>query len=101
MTAYVIFNYLQVHDEQRIIAYRQQAHPTVALHGGRVIIRPGALDNREGVPSQYLIVTEFDDLTAARNWYDSDEYQQARKLREGAADVQVIITEGVNANPSQ
>ncbi|MFK8018790.1 MAG: DUF1330 domain-containing protein [Pseudomonadales bacterium] len=93
MTAFVIFNYLQVHDEQKILAYRQRAHPIVAQHGGHVRVRPGALEVREGVASQYLIVTEFDDMETARRWYDSEEYQLARKIREGAADVQVIMTE--------
>lgn len=96
MAAYVIFNYLQVHDEQRILAYRKHAHPTVAQYGGRVKVRPGALDVREGPVSQYMIITEFDDLPAAHNWYESDEYQAARALREGAAEVQVIITTGIS-----
>jgi uncharacterized protein (DUF1330 family) len=95
MSAYVIFNYLQVYDEAKILEYRKQAHPTVAEYGGRVRVRPGELNMLEGPTSQYMIITEFDDLQAAQAWYDSPEYQLARKIREGAADVQVLIAPGV------
>ncbi len=94
MPAYVIFNYLTVLDEQRIQQYRQRAHPTVAAFGGKVVIRPGGLQVMEGADSAYLIVTEWKDMAAALAWYHSEQYQQARKLREGAAEVQVIIAEG-------
>ena len=69
--------------------------PTVAKYGGRVRVRPGELHGLEGPTSQYLIITEFDDLQAAQAWYDSPEYQLARKIREAAADVQVMIVPGV------
>ena len=94
MTTYVIFNYLQVFDEARIKAYRERAHPLVARFGGRLVIRPGALRVLEGRPSEYLIVTAWDTLDAALNWYHSADYQEARKLRDGAADVQVIFANG-------
>tara|TARA_R110001592_G_scaffold357416_1_gene660646 strand:+ start:231824 stop:232120 length:297 start_codon:yes stop_codon:yes gene_type:complete len=94
VAAYVIFIYLQVFDEQRILEYRQQAHPTVAAYGGRVIVRPAALQVMEGPEAEYMIVTAWDDMAAAQAWYNSPEYQRARKLREGAAQVQVIITAG-------
>jgi len=97
MTAYVIFNYLQVFDEQRILEYRKQAHPTVAEYGGRVLIRPGEIHLLEGTPCNYLIVTEWDNMEAALAWYHSPEYQLACKLREGAAEVQVIVSEGATA----
>jgi uncharacterized protein (DUF1330 family) len=94
VTAYVTCIYLQLFDEQRIMEYRQQAHPLVAAYGGRVIVRPGELQVVEGPQAEYMIVTEWDDVAAAKAWYNSPEYQSARKLREGAAQVQVIITEG-------
>tara|TARA_R110002110_G_scaffold205066_1_gene416720 strand:+ start:120386 stop:120673 length:288 start_codon:yes stop_codon:yes gene_type:complete len=94
MAAYVIFNYLQVFDEEKILAYRKQAHPTVAEYGGSVVIRPGPLEVKEGREVAYMIVTEWPDMDAANAWYHSPEYQLARKIREDAADVQVIIAQG-------
>ena len=95
MAAYVIFNYLQVYDEEKMLEYRKHAHPTVATYGGTVKVRPGELHMLEGPASQYMIITEFQDVTTARAWYDSPEYQLARRIRESAADVQVMIVPGV------
>lgn len=94
MSAYVIFNYLQVYDEEKILAYRRKAHPTVAQYGGRVKVRPGELQLLEGPVSRYVIITEFDDLEAARTWYESPEYRLAKTIREAAAAVQVLIVPG-------
>lgn len=94
MTAYVIFNYLQVFDERKILRYREQAHPTVAEYGGRVVIRPAKLQVMEGTPCSYLIVTEWGSMEDALAWYHSPGYVSARALRKGVAEVQVIIAEG-------
>jgi uncharacterized protein (DUF1330 family) len=100
VTTYVIFNYLQVFDEERIQAYRERAHPLVAKYGGRVVVRPGALSVVEGRPSEYLIVTQWDTVDAALDWYHSPEYQEARKIRDGAAEVQVLFADGaVSCSP--
>ncbi|MFC1720283.1 DUF1330 domain-containing protein [Pseudomonadota bacterium] len=93
MSAYVIFNYLQVYDEEKIQEYRRHAHPTVASYGGRVRVRPKPVECLEGPGSEYLIMVEFDDVRAARAWYDSTEYQQARSIREQSAVVQVLIVQ--------
>ena len=37
---------------------------------------------------------EFDSVEAARRWYDSPDYREARKVREGAAKVRLFIAEG-------
>ncbi len=94
MTAYVIFNYLEIFDEQKVLEYRKRAHPTVEEFGGLVVIRPGALQVMEGQSTEYLIATQWDSMEAALRWYNSPQYQSAHKLREDAARVQVIIAEG-------
>ena len=42
-----------------------------------------------------LVVVEFDDLEAAKRFYDSPEYQAAMKLREGAASLNMVAVEGI------
>jgi uncharacterized protein (DUF1330 family) len=39
---------------------------------------------------------EFEDLAAARRWYESEAYQEARKLREGAARLRVVAVQGID-----
>jgi uncharacterized protein (DUF1330 family) len=42
-----------------------------------------------------LVLLEFEDLEAAKRWYDSPEYQEARQLREGAATLHVVAVAGL------
>jgi uncharacterized protein (DUF1330 family) len=43
-----------------------------------------------------LVVLEFADLAAARRWYDSEQYRQARELRAGAARLNLVAVQGVD-----
>ena len=43
-----------------------------------------------------LVVLEFEDLAAAERWYHSERYQEARKLREGAARLRMVAVQGVD-----
>ena len=56
----------------------------------------GASEVLEGerVPKR-LVVLEFPDADAARRWYHSPEYQEAKSVREGAAIGSFICVEGV------
>jgi uncharacterized protein (DUF1330 family) len=40
------------------------------------------------------VVTEFPDVEAAKKFYNSPEYQAARKHRLGAAEFHMIVVEG-------
>jgi uncharacterized protein (DUF1330 family) len=40
------------------------------------------------------VVLEFESVDAARVWYESEEYQKAAKLRQAAADCNVVIVAG-------
>ena len=40
------------------------------------------------------VVLEFDSYDAARAEYHSTEYQAARALREGVAEVEIVLVEG-------
>jgi uncharacterized protein (DUF1330 family) len=46
-----------------------------------------------------LVILEFEDLAAARRWYDSEIYRQARRLREGAAGIRMVAVQGVEVPP--
>jgi uncharacterized protein (DUF1330 family) len=41
------------------------------------------------------VVMEFESVDAAREWYHSDAYQEAIKLREAAADCNGVIVSGI------
>lgn len=77
---------LDIHDQDRFREYLKGVGPSLAKHGGRIVLRgpiagavEGHLDTREDTR---LVMIEFDSLDAARAWYQSDEYQQLINLRE-------------------
>ncbi|MDX6481642.1 MAG: hypothetical protein QOG85_2152 [Gaiellaceae bacterium] len=95
MPAYVIVE-TDVTDPEQYERYREAAPAAVAAHGGRYVARGGELAVFEGEwnPSR-LVILEFPDLEWAKRWYDSEEYGEARKLREGAARLHMVAVEGL------
>jgi uncharacterized protein (DUF1330 family) len=74
---------------RRYERYRAVSPNAIAAGGGRFIARGGEVVVLEGDwQPKRLVLLEFEDLGAAKRWYDSPEYQEARRLREGAATLQ-------------
>jgi uncharacterized protein (DUF1330 family) len=42
------------------------------------------------------VILEFPDLETARRWYDSPEYREARRLRDGAARLRMVAVQGLD-----
>ncbi len=94
MGAYLIAN-VKVHDTQAYEAYRSRTGAIVARHGGRFIVRGGAVHVLEGAPDVHrLVIIEFSDLAAARGFYDSPDYQAIIPLRTSTSDGALFIVEG-------
>jgi uncharacterized protein (DUF1330 family) len=95
MPAYVIVE-TDVNDPERYEHYKAAAPATISAAGGRYVARGGELAVLEGDwrPGR-LVVLEFEDLDAAKRWYDSPEYGEARRLREGAATFRMVAVEGL------
>ena len=76
--------------------YRALAGASIAQYGGRFVARGGKAELIEGAPEpKRVVIIEFADAAAARRWYDSPEYQEARRVREGAATLHVVAVEGL------
>ena len=75
--------------------YAKLATEAIKQHGGRPLVRGGRFEAVEGVARARNVVVEFDSFDAARAFYFSQEYQQAKALREGAANLEFILVEGV------
>ena len=90
---YVIFAE-DIHDEAQIESYVQQALPTIMQAGGQVLVF-GTPEPIEGSwHGKRTVVLEFASTEAARNWYNSPEYQGLAGLRHAAADTNAVILEG-------
>jgi uncharacterized protein (DUF1330 family) len=95
MPAYVIVE-TDISDPEQYEQYKAASPGAVAAGGGRFVVRGGELAVLEGDwnPSR-LVVLEFDDLEAAKRWYESTVYQEAKQLREGAARLNMVAVQGV------
>jgi uncharacterized protein (DUF1330 family) len=93
--AYVIVD-MNVTDPEKYQGYVALAGPSVEAGGGRFIVRGGDTEVLEGewAPNR-IIILEFPDMDAARDWYNSPHYTEARAAREGAATGSFIAVEGV------
>jgi uncharacterized protein (DUF1330 family) len=96
MPAYVIVE-TDVTDPERYEQYKAASPGAIAAGGGRFLARGGELVVLEGdwQPSR-LVVLEFEDLAAAKRWYESEAYQGAKKLREGAAHFRMVAVQGTD-----
>ncbi len=93
MSAYVIAE-VEVTDAEMYKSYQALTPASVARHGGRFIVRGGPTLALEGEAPRRVVVVAFDSLEAARRWYDSSDYREARAVREKAARTRLFIIEG-------
>ena len=96
MPAYVIVE-TDITDPAQYEQYKAASPAAIAAGGGRFLVRGGEFAVLEGdwQPSR-LVMLEFEDLEAAKRWYESEIYQEAKKLREGAARFRAIAVQGVD-----
>ncbi len=94
MSAYLVVE-VDVKDPERYADYRTMVPPTLELYGGKFLVRGGAVETLEGnwEPSR-VVVIEFDSVQMAKRWWDSDEYREARNLRQATAETNMIVVEG-------
>ena len=95
MAAYVVYQG-DVIDPQRYEEYKTRAGPSIAEAGGRFLVRGGDVEVLEGdPPPSRTVIVEFPTTQAALDWYRSDAYTEARKIRERAARAQMYVVEGI------
>lgn len=93
MTAWMIIT-ARIHDRDAFITgYGPAAAKLVAQFGGRYVVRaPGAtLLEGEGMAGASVVISEWPDRAAALAFWNSPDYAEVRKLRDGLADVQVML----------
>ena len=95
MPAYVVVQ-ITVEDPVRYAEYRRIAPPSIAVYGGRYVVRGGAGEILEGswLPPR-LVVLEFPTVEQARAWWGSPEYAPAKALRQQCASTEMLLIDGV------
>ena len=96
MAAYLLAR-VEVTDWDRYKEYTKKTPGAVAKYGGKFIIRAGEMVTLEGPEEmRRLVLIEFPSFEKAKDFYYSQEYQEAKQLREGAATGQFLVIDGVD-----
>lgn len=69
--------------------------PAITEYGGKVLVRNAGPEHQESNLRGLTIVIEFDDMDAARRFYQSDAYTAARKVRQLASSTDLMLVEGL------
>ncbi|MFZ9395525.1 MAG: DUF1330 domain-containing protein [Erythrobacter sp.] len=96
MPAYMIVT-AQVHDREAFISgYGAAAAALIPQFGGEYLLRGPGAELLEGSWGQgaSMVISKWPDRDAARRFWNSPEYAEAKKLREGLAQVQVLLIHG-------
>ncbi|MGG5809555.1 DUF1330 domain-containing protein [Falsiroseomonas sp. CW058] len=94
MPAYLVAN-IRVRDAAGFEEYRARVPAVIAAHGGRYLVRGGALEVVEGAPAlARVVILEFPDMAALKGFYASPEYAPLLRLRLETAESEVVLVEG-------
>ena len=95
MPAYLIVQ-VAVTDTAGYDEYKKMVPSSLAAYGGKFVVRGGACETLEGSwQPQRLVVLEFPSVAKAKQWWASDDYRDAKALRQRTADTEMIVVEGV------
>lgn len=95
MSAYCLFDVLEVTDPEKLEQYRSGVLATVERHGGRYLTVGGKCDVVEGQwQPRFPVLIEFPSLQQAHDWYSSEEYRPLKELRLAATKGNAVFIEG-------
>jgi len=94
MSAYIVFTRERLRDAAEFDTYSKKAGPSLGGHDAKPLVVYGACETVEGAPIDGAVIIEFPTMAAAKAWYDSPAYREARVHRFKSADYRVFITEG-------
>ena len=95
MPAYVIID-IEVTDPAMFEEYKKLGPPSIAAYGGKYLARGGKCETLDGTWSpDRVVVLEFPTADRAREWYNSEMYAKAIKIRHASAKSQFILVEGL------
>lgn len=86
--------HVDVRDPERYKDYVATARPAFERYGARFLARGGAWEAMEGKGRGRNVVIEFPSMQAAKDCYNSPEYQAAKAIRVTVAEAEMTIVEG-------
>ena len=95
MPAYAVFIQETTRDQSELDACTPKAGASLAGHELKVLAAYGRQQILEGPDMEGVVIVEFPTIEAAKAWYDSPAYREAREYRFRGADYRAFIVEGV------
>lgn len=95
MPAYAIFIREATCDRAELDAYAPKAAASLNGHPMKVLAAYGRHEALEGPEVEGVVIVQFPDIEAARTWYDSPAYREAREHRLRGAHYRAVIVEGL------
>jgi uncharacterized protein (DUF1330 family) len=93
--AYVLVQ-VDVTNPRQYGEYTKLSPGIIEQFGGRFIARGGRTATLEGPAARSrVVIVEFPSFERAQEFYNSQEYQAAKKVRAGAAEAQFVLVEGL------
>jgi uncharacterized protein (DUF1330 family) len=93
--AYLVGIYNKIIDQEKLQKYAVDALPAMMANGGKkALARSGNITQIEGFPPERAVILEFESVEAAKNAYNSEDYQSALAKLDGGADRFLFVIEG-------
>ena len=86
---------IDIRDPERYKDYVAATKAPFEKYGATPLARGGAFTELEGTARARNVVLEFPSAQAAIDCYNSPEYQIAAKIRQEAADGELVVVEGI------
>ncbi|WP_437225559.1 DUF1330 domain-containing protein [Planctomicrobium sp. SH661] len=94
MPAYAVFIREATRDQSQLDVYSPKAGASIEGHPVKILAAYGPQEILEGPPMEGVVILEFPSMEAAKAWYDSPAYQEAREYRFKGADYRAFLVEG-------
>ena len=95
MSGYLIADVTAINDPGLYGRYQSLVPPSLRAFNGSYLARGGDVTVLEGGwHPRRLVIVRFENAARAAAWWDSDQYREARGMRQAATRTNMIVVEG-------
>ena len=95
MATYIVFTKESTQDQSELNTYKSKVRETFEGHPIKLLAAYGPQQVLEGPAPEGVVMVEFPNTTAAREWYDGPAYQAIVQHRFKGASYRAALVEGV------
>ncbi len=95
MKAFIIVE-IKITDPVLYEEYKKLTPASLVPFGGQFLVRGGTTETLEGEWSpERIVILEFPSVEKAKAWWVSDDYAQAKNIRQRASYTKMLLVQGV------